>query len=158
MMLCIYSLTASCLSCGHNLIAVAGIGAAVSLSKAMVEHNLSGKIVLLGTPAEEGGGGKIILQQAGAYDGMDICLMTHPTPASAFTPMFARAQSTFDYTGHPAHAALSPEQGVNALDACVTAYNSVSFSHSFRRHAIHSVWQYSFRCSDNKFLPVYGYI
>jgi len=57
--------------------------------------------VLLGTPAEEGGGGKIIMLEAGAYDGMDVCLMAHPTPASTFSPMFARIQGSFEYTGHP---------------------------------------------------------
>lgn len=65
------------------------------------QHNLNGKVVLLGTPAEEGGGGKIVMLEAGAYDGMDICLMAHPTPASGFTPMFARAQATFKFIGHP---------------------------------------------------------
>lgn len=63
------------------------------------QHKISGKLVLLGTPAEEGGGGKIIMLDAGAYDGMDVCLMAHPTPVNSFSPMLARAQGEFHYTG-----------------------------------------------------------
>lgn len=123
-------------ACGHNLIAVAGVGTAIALSKVLKEHGINGKIVLLGTPAEEGGGGKIIMLDAGAYDGMDICLMAHPTPTNSFSPMFARAQGEFQYSGRSAHAALSPENGLNALDACVTAYNSISL---FRQQCSSSV-------------------
>src|SRR5258706_12760922 len=67
-------------ACRHNLIAIAGVGGAVSLRAALIKHDLPGKIVLLGTPAEEDGNGKIILIERGAYKGMDVCLMCHPGP------------------------------------------------------------------------------
>lgn len=62
-------------ACGHNLIAISGCAAAIGVAAALKKHNIAGKIVLLGTPAEEGGGGKTKLLAAGAYKGMDACLM-----------------------------------------------------------------------------------
>ncbi|EEB86938.1 hypothetical protein MPER_15934, partial [Moniliophthora perniciosa FA553] len=62
-------------ACGHNLIAVSGCGVAIALKTALERTNTAGKIILLGTPAEEGGGGKIILLERGGYEEMDICIM-----------------------------------------------------------------------------------
>lgn len=62
-------------ACGHNLIAVAGCAAAIGVASALRQHKIPGKVVLLGTPAEEGGGGKVKLLDAGAYEGMTACLM-----------------------------------------------------------------------------------
>ena len=67
-------------ACGHNLIAIAGVGVALALRAALIKHDLPGKIVLLGTPAEEGGVGKAVLIERGAYKDMDVCLMCHPGP------------------------------------------------------------------------------
>lgn len=67
-------------ACGHNLIAIAGVGVALALRAALIKHDLPGKIVLLGTPAEEGGVGKAKLIERGAYKDMDVCLMCHPGP------------------------------------------------------------------------------
>lgn len=61
--------------CGHNLIAMAGVGVALAVKDALQKHKIPGKVVLLGTPAEEGGGGKVLLLQKGAYKDMDICVM-----------------------------------------------------------------------------------
>jgi metal-dependent amidase/aminoacylase/carboxypeptidase family protein len=62
-------------ACGHNLIAISGCAAAIGVAAALREHDIPGKVVLLGTPAEEGGGGKTELLALGAYDDMEACLM-----------------------------------------------------------------------------------
>lgn len=62
-------------ACGHNLIAISGCAAAIGVAAALRQHHIPGQVVLLGTPAEEGGGGKAKLLEAGAYEGMDACLM-----------------------------------------------------------------------------------
>ncbi|KXN82376.1 Peptidase M20 domain-containing protein 2 [Leucoagaricus sp. SymC.cos] len=117
-------------ACGHNLIGIAGVAISLGLRAAMEKHNISGKIVLLGTPAEEGGGGKILLLKAGAYDGMDVCLMCHPSPGPVGSVSLSRSLAVklviANYEGHTAHAALSPWEGRNALDAAVLAYNNIS--------------------------------
>ncbi|KAH6915970.1 hypothetical protein BKA70DRAFT_1092893, partial [Coprinopsis sp. MPI-PUGE-AT-0042] len=117
-------------ACGHNLIAVNGIGVAIALKAAMQEHQIPGKIVLLGTPAEEGGGGKAIMLERGAYAGMDICLMSHPRdgpPPSVFMgSMIAVQMFEVDYHGHSAHAGAYPWEGTNALDAAFVAYSAIS--------------------------------
>jgi metal-dependent amidase/aminoacylase/carboxypeptidase family protein len=96
----------------------------------MQRHNLPGKVVLFGTPAEEGGGGKIRLLEAGAYrdHSVDISLITHPGTSadSALTRTAAFSSFKAEYFGKEAHAALRPWDGINALDALVTAYNAVA--------------------------------
>ncbi|KAH7310669.1 hypothetical protein B0I35DRAFT_453045 [Stachybotrys elegans] len=111
-------------ACGHNLIAVAGVGAAIGVKEALENHNLKGRVVLLGTPAEEGGGGKIKMLEAGAYDDVDCSLMTHPGNSwySNYAPSLASWRANVTWTGYGAHAALSPWQGRNALDGFVSAY------------------------------------
>ncbi|PPQ81021.1 hypothetical protein CVT26_002902 [Gymnopilus dilepis] len=117
-------------ACGHNLIGISGVAVAIALKAAMEKHNIPGKIVLLGTPAEEGGAGKVKLLEAGAYKGMDICLMCHPAPGPvgsvSLSSSLAIQQIIAEYKGHTAHAALSPWEGKNALDAAVLAYNNIS--------------------------------
>jgi metal-dependent amidase/aminoacylase/carboxypeptidase family protein len=61
-------------ACGHNLIAISGVAASLAVAEALVKHNVAGRVILLGTPAEEGGGGKLDLLNAGAYKTMDACL------------------------------------------------------------------------------------
>jgi metal-dependent amidase/aminoacylase/carboxypeptidase family protein len=96
----------------------------------MQQHRLPGKVVLFGTPAEEGGGGKIRLLEAGAYrdHGVDISLITHPVASidAALTRTAAYCTFKAEYFGKEAHAALSPWEGINALDALITAYNAVA--------------------------------
>ncbi|EME48515.1 hypothetical protein DOTSEDRAFT_67527 [Dothistroma septosporum NZE10] len=115
-------------ACGHNLIAIASVGAALAAAKTVAESHLSGKIMLFGTPAEEGGGGKIRLLDAGAYKGVDVSLISHPgiTPNAALMRTAAYAGFKVEYFGKEAHAAAAPWQGINALDALVTAYNAIS--------------------------------
>ncbi|KAN0093250.1 hypothetical protein V8E55_004034, partial [Tylopilus felleus] len=117
-------------ACGHNLIAVSGAGVAIAIKAALVAHDVSGKVVLLGTPAEEGGSGKHILLERGGYDGMHACLMCHPmagSPNSVSTgPSLALQQIEVEFTGRSAHAGDAPWEGVNALDAAFLAYSNVA--------------------------------
>ncbi|KZP22204.1 hypothetical protein FIBSPDRAFT_953049 [Athelia psychrophila] len=117
-------------ACGHNLIAIAGVAVACAIKSVMEQFDISGRILLLGTPGEEGGFGKDMLFEKGAYDGMDACLMCHPAPGPqssiSLTSSLALIRFDVEYTGHSAHAALSPWEGQNALDAAVLAYTSIS--------------------------------
>jgi metal-dependent amidase/aminoacylase/carboxypeptidase family protein len=97
----------------------------------MREHGFPGKVVIFGTPGEEfkgEKGGKIRLLEAGAYEGVDVSLISHPgilnNSALVRTTAFARIE--VEYFGRAAHAANSPWLGINALDALVVAYNAVS--------------------------------
>lgn len=96
----------------------------------MKQHAVPGRVVLFGTPAEEGGGGKIKLIRAGAYTdhGVDVSLMSHPGTTADCAVMRTTAYTRFrvEYFGKEAHAAANPWLGVNALDALVTAYNALS--------------------------------
>ncbi|CCM01333.1 uncharacterized protein FIBRA_03382 [Fibroporia radiculosa] len=117
-------------ACGHNLIATAGVGVALAIKTALEKHDVPGKIILLGTPAEEGGGGKINLLDAGAYEEMDACVMCHPSGAAVNTsslgPSLACQPLEVEFFGHGAHAAWAPWEAQNALDAAFLAYSSVS--------------------------------
>ncbi|KAJ3880761.1 hypothetical protein F5051DRAFT_149379 [Lentinula edodes] len=117
-------------ACGHNLIAISGVAVACAMRAVLEQFNISATIQLLGTPAEEGGGGKIKLLEKGAYKDMAACLMCHPAPGPkgsvSLSGSLAIQQLTVEYFGHTAHAALSPWEGINALDAAVLAYNNIS--------------------------------
>ena len=85
------------------------------------------KIVLLGTPAEEGGGGKILMVNNGCFKDLDICMMVHPAPKDELKRVcLAIEQVKVTYSGHSAHAAAYPWKGINALDAAVMAYTNIS--------------------------------
>lgn len=107
-------------ACGHNLIAAMSCGAALALAGFAEESDLT--VEVYGTPAEEGGGGKIELLKRGAFAGLDLALMAHPGPVdSAEALPYAVAHHHVEYRGRSAHAAAYPEQGVNANDAFVVA-------------------------------------
>ncbi len=111
--------------CGHNLIAASGVGAAVALSRVL--EGISGGVAVVGTPAEEGGGGKILLAQAGVFSQMDMAIMCHPSRLNRpVEEMLGRVKFKVEFFGKAAHASLSPDQGVNALDALVGAYHHIS--------------------------------
>ncbi|KAH9962121.1 hypothetical protein BC827DRAFT_1199040 [Russula dissimulans] len=134
-------------ACGHNLIAIAGVAVAFAVKAALIAHGIPGKVVLLGTPAEEGGQGKVILLEKGAYRGMDACLMCHPAPgperSASLSSSLALQRISVEYRGHTAHAALTPWQGKNALDAAVAAYTNVSLLRQQVKpsHRIHGVFE-----------------
>jgi amidohydrolase len=103
-------------ACGHNLIATIGAGAGMALAPLMAD--IEGTLVVIGTPAEEGGGGKQLLLDQGVFDGVDVALMIHPyhrNQAGMGTLASTKWQVTF--RGTPAHAAMAPHLGRNALDA-----------------------------------------
>ncbi|CAM5349563.1 putative peptidase/amidohydrolase [Streptomyces spiroverticillatus] len=107
-------------ACGHNLIAAAGVGAALALAPFADELGLTVRV--LGTPAEESGGGKALLLSAGAFDGVDAAMMIHPCPFDvADFHSYAMGSLDITYTGKSAHAAMNPEDGRNAADALTVA-------------------------------------
>ncbi|XP_039199040.1 peptidase M20 domain-containing protein 2 [Crotalus tigris] len=124
-------------ACGHNLIAEVGAAAALGLKGALesLRQSPAGlprqapavKITVLGTPAEEDGGGKIDLIKAGVFDSLDVVFMAHPSQEdAAYLPDIAEHDVTVKYYGKTSHAAAYPWEGLNALDAAVLAYNNLS--------------------------------
>lgn len=110
-------------ACGHNIIATSGLGAALALSKL----KLPGRVRYLGTPAEERIGGKEIMARHGAFDKCDAAMMIHPSNENLITmPCIAIAEVEAIYHGKSAHASAMPYRGLNALDAVVTAYQSIA--------------------------------
>ncbi len=116
--------------CGHNVIAAAGLGAGLAVAGLATE--LGGRVRILGTPAEEGGGGKIYLARNGAFATGDAAMMVHPADADLLR-MHSIAIHTagVEYTGRAAHAAAAPWEGRNALDAAVLGYMNVA---ALRQH------------------------
>jgi len=111
-------------ACGHNIIATAGFGAAMALSKL---KGLPGRVRYLGTPAEERYGGKELMARAGAFDGADAAMMIHPSNLNLVTmPCIAVCDVTAVFHGRAAHASAMPYRGLNALDAVVSAYQSIA--------------------------------
>lgn len=112
-------------ACGHNIIATAALGAGIAV--AGLVDDLGIRVTVLGTPAEEGGGGKVDLLDAGAFDDAAASMMIHPSPHDLVDPSFqARTTFTVEYFGKESHAAFAPQQGINALDAFVQAYLNVA--------------------------------
>lgn len=117
-------------ACGHNIIATAGLGA--GLAAATVAEQMGGSLRILGTPAEEGGGGKVFMGDRGAFENVDAALMVHPASGDLVkmnTIAIHRLQVEFE--GEAAHAAASPHRGKNALDAAVLGYQNVA---ALRQH------------------------
>jgi amidohydrolase len=103
-------------ACGHNIIAACAVGAGLALAAVADEIGL--QVRILGTPAEEGGGGKIFMLDRGAFDGVHAAMMIHPWPTERLTgACLAVAHFDVHFTGKEAHASAAPWQGVNALDA-----------------------------------------
>ena len=103
-------------ACGHNIIAATAVGAGLALAAVASELGLSVRV--LGTPAEEGGGGKVLMLERGAFDGVHAAMMVHPWPNERLTAScLAVAHYEVRYRGREAHASASPWEGVNAQDA-----------------------------------------
>jgi len=117
-------------ACGHNIIAAAGLGA--GLAAAAVADEVGGRVAILGTPAEEGGGGKVFMAERGAFEGVDAAMMVHPADADLrWMTTIAIQRLDVVFHGHSAHAAAAPWLGRNALDAAVLAYMNVA---ALRQH------------------------
>lgn len=110
--------------CGHNLIAAASVGAALATKEVLAQTG--GTIVVVGTPAEEAEGGKVYMVRGGAFKGLDAALMVHPGNRDVVMAYpLACVELRVEYFGREAHAAASPEDGINALDAMVSAYSAI---------------------------------
>ena len=117
-------------ACGHNLIASGGLGAALAVGAMKAE--LPGTLIFLGTPAEEGGGGKVVMIDAGLFEDVDVAMMFHP----ACNTMVGRGslaitEVKIKFHGKPSHASASPEMGINALDAVIQTFNGIN---ALRQH------------------------
>ncbi|XP_050390617.2 xaa-Arg dipeptidase isoform X2 [Patella vulgata] len=130
-------------ACGHNLIAEVGIAAGLGIKDILEKSDTKlGQLTVLGTPAEEGGGGKIILMKHGAFKTFDVAMMAHPTPATVTKiPILARSKLMIKYIGKASHAAGFPWDGINALDAAVLCYQNISclrqqFKPTWRVHGV----------------------
>jgi amidohydrolase len=107
-------------ACGHNIIAAAAVGAGLALAGVADELGLT--VTVLGTPAEEGGGGKVLMLERGAFDGLHAAMMVHPAPMESSTmPCLAVSHLDVRYTGKSAHASAYPQMGINAADALTVA-------------------------------------
>jgi amidohydrolase len=114
-------------ACGHNLIAGAAVGAGLAMLEVIDE--LQGEVQVIGTPAEEGGGGKVILAKAGVFDSLGAAMMIHPARKNMVgRKSLASARLKLEFFGKPSHAAALPEKGVNALDALLLTFNNVNAS------------------------------
>lgn len=117
-------------ACGHNLIGTASLGAALGLQAAI--NRLPGSIQLIGTPGEEGGGGKVILAEAGVFDDVDVAMMFHPSGKTIlWKHALARRKLRIEFFGKSAHAASFPEKGINALDATIQTFQNIN---ALRQH------------------------
>ena len=114
-------------ACGHNLIGTGSAAAGIALALSLRDRGVAGRVRVVGSPAEEGGGGKIPLCRDGVFDDCDAALIFHPSDRT-MAVMWALACThwRFVFHGRAAHAAGDPDQGLNALDAFVHAYNGVS--------------------------------
>jgi amidohydrolase len=112
-------------ACGHNLIAAMSVGAGIAAAAVADEVGLTVRVI--GTPAEEmGGGGKILLLERGAFAGAHAAMMVHPSPSDTLQPVtLANLYFEVEYTGKAAHAAAFPELGVNAADALTIAQTAI---------------------------------
>ena len=117
-------------ACGHNIIATSALGAALGLDA--VAQELEGSVRLIGTPAEEKGGGKELMARNGAFEGIDAAMMIHPAGTNlASMPCICVAEVEVIYHGKSSHASAMPHKGINALDGLLLAYQAIS---NLRQH------------------------
>ena len=117
-------------ACGHNLIAAAGLGAALALGA--IKDGIPGTLLFMGTPGEEGGGGKVLMIDAGLFENVDAAMMFHPaTNTIVDRGSLAITEVKIEFAGKPAHASGCPEKGINALDAVIQTFNGIN---ALRQH------------------------
>jgi len=121
--------------CGHNMIGTMGAGAGVLLSKLL--DDIGGRVVVLGTPAEETNGAKVPMSEQGVFQDIDAAMILHPSDESYESgESLAMDAIQFDYRGKSSHAAAAPEQGINALDAAIQLFNGIN---AIRQHVTSDV-------------------
>ena len=117
-------------ACGHNIIGTAAVGAGLAVKAALPE--LAGTLQVIGTPAEEGGGGKVIMVDAGIFDGVDAAMMFHPSGRNMLGRLALTAYPvSLEFFGRPAHAAAKPDEGINALEAMLLTFSGIN---ALRQH------------------------
>lgn len=117
-------------ACGHNIIAASAVAALYGLTG--IKDSIGGSLSIAGTPAEEGGGGKIIMLERGAFHSCDVILSLHPHNINAVgIASQGVRQLRFNFRGNSSHAATSPHLGKNALEAVISTFNNVN---SLRQH------------------------
>jgi amidohydrolase len=117
-------------ACGHNIIAASAMGAAVASKQAV--YNYGGSVTVIGTPAEESGGGKAVMAEQGVFSELDAAIMIHPGSRNLAAPSALAAQGLqVEFFGKEAHAAANPQSGVNALDALILSFNALN---ALRQH------------------------
>lgn len=127
-------------ACGHNLIAASAVGA--YLAAAAVAAQTNGEVVFLGTPAEEGGGGKVKMIESGVFEELDAAMMFHPFDRDILAhPALASSWTSLRFKGAPAHAAAAPHDGRNAVQACMDTFRLIDgqrirFKDGVRVHGI----------------------
>jgi amidohydrolase len=125
-------------ACGHNIIAATAVGAGLALAPLVDDLDL--RVSVIGTPAEEGGGGKVFLLERGAFAGVDAAMMVHPAPYEDLEPRIsAVAHFGVSYEGRPSHASAAPELGINAADAFTVAQVAIGLlrQHLRRDEQVH---------------------
>lgn len=111
--------------CGHNLLGTVSTGAGIALSKLLPQ--LAGKVVVIGTPAEETSGAKVYMADNGAFDDIDVAMVSHPADFHFMSgKSLALEAIQFTYRGKTAHAAALPHKGINALDAAINTFNNIN--------------------------------
>jgi amidohydrolase len=117
-------------ACGHNLIATIALGAGLAMSKVMPK--LNGSVVVLGTPDEEGSGGKVTMIENGIFKDIDAAMIVHPSnKTQVIADILAISSVDIKFKGKAAHASSSPERGINALDAVIQTFNGIN---ALRQH------------------------
>ena len=127
-------------ACGHNLIAASALGAGIALARAI--SGIQGTVKVIGTPAEEGGGGKVIMAEAGCFKGLDAVIMVHPRDVNLLDRgSLALTPYTVEFFGRSVHASSHPDRGISALDGVLQLFFSInSLRQMLRPHArIHGV-------------------
>ncbi|MEG2289194.1 MAG: M20 family metallopeptidase [Clostridium sp.] len=119
-------------ACGHNIIGTSSVGAGIILKDIMEKHNIHGTVKVIGTPAEEKVGGKILMIKEGVFEGVDAAFILHPADASMPDDIsFATINLKFDFYGKASHAAAFPWEGKSALNGVIALFNGVN---SMRLH------------------------
>lgn len=120
--------------CGHNLLGATSTGAGIILRKLVDE--IGGSVYVLGSPAEESFGVKVDMANQGVFDDVDVAMISHPSSKHELSGTTSElVPLRFTFKGRSAHAAGSPEKGINALDGCIMLFNSVN---ALREHILDS--------------------
>ncbi|KAG0245706.1 hypothetical protein B0O80DRAFT_477928 [Mortierella sp. GBAus27b] len=128
--------------CGHNLIAISGVAAVLGIKATLEKNKIRGKVRLLGTPAEETLGGKLPMLEKGAFKDLDVCMMVHPGQFDVlYRQPLGVGRLEYEFHGKASHAATSPWEGINALDAAAMTYNAIGLlrQQTLPTNRIHSI-------------------